>query len=102
MVDRLRDGEEEIGFLYYGTADPAAYLIGSRSMQLSEMVQPKPQIYVLSVHRLNRWNWVIKERTGLDWFDRFEPLTSVENTYLVYDLRKGKVRSVLSRARTDS
>ncbi|MEE8161453.1 MAG: glycosyltransferase family 39 protein [Acidobacteriota bacterium] len=96
VVDPLRDGEEEIGFLYFGTADPAAYLSGIRSMQFSEMVQPKPQIYVLSVHHLNRWNRVIKERTGLDWFARFEPLTSVGNTYLVYDLRKGKVRSVLS------
>ncbi len=86
VLETLRDPNETVRLLYFGTADPRAYLRHFRAMRPEELLEPAQALYVVSVHRLHR---VIHD-TGVDWFSRYTPVARVGRTCLVYDFRAGR------------
>lgn len=86
-IEPIRDPDNEVRLLYFGTAFPGAYLTLWKPMQEDELLHPAPAIYVVSLHRLHRLNESLGRPNGMDWFERFKPIGSVGNTYLIYDFR---------------
>jgi hypothetical protein len=82
-VDRIRKPGEVMRLLYFGTADPRAYITHWRSMKPDELRNPYPSLYVVSVHRLNRL--IHSEKAS--WSPRFQPIGTIGKTYLIYDFR---------------
>lgn len=97
VVAPLRTPGNPLRLLYFGTADPRAYLHEWRAMKPEEMRRPRPALYVVSLHRLNR----LIHETGIDWLQVHQPVTTVGNTYLVFDFRD-RDTSFTSGSRADT
>ncbi|MEW6734988.1 MAG: phospholipid carrier-dependent glycosyltransferase [Acidobacteriota bacterium] len=85
-LEHIRKPYEQVRLLYFGSADPNAYLTNWQDVEPDEIIRPRAQLYVVSVHALNRLS--IGAPAGINWFNRFRPLGSIGNTYLIYDFRR--------------
>ena len=82
-------GEGEVALLYFGSTDPGAYFSAWRPVTKSDVTAPRPALYAMSIHGLNRLNRMYARPAGLDWFARFRPARVIGNTYYLYDFRRG-------------
>ena len=87
-VDSMRRPDEQVVLMYFGTANPSAYLRNWRDIdEANEILHPRPQLYALSLHLFNYALEQYGRPSGVDWLRRFQPAAFVGNTYVVFDFR---------------
>ena len=82
-------GVRPLALWYFGTDDPAGYGIEWRPLSDAEMLQPRRDVYAISVNNLIGLKLRAQEtgRAELDWLASYRPAVTIGYSIYIYDFR---------------